>query len=747
MNRLYDPKNLPAVPIGSHAEEGDSVDVASIWRVVRRFKFLFIGAPLGLMIVAVLISAVMDKKYTATAELLVNPPRQSIVDVDAFEQQASPNSFVDSQVELVRSRVNAERAAETVDLAGRRQITELVDGAGPQSLLSLAYWKNLIGLDTAETSENLPLQTRKELAAIGYVLENQSIGRVGITDIIRIKFTSTDPRLSAAIANAVAKSYLERDRENRVQSIEAASVWLDGQIEEMRETVARDERAVEEYRAQKNLVNVSGGSLTDQRRAEVNRQLVMAQGDLAEAEARLQRVESIVRNGGDIESIAEILASETVSDLRREQALLTRRQAELLARYGERHPSVVNVSAELGDIQVQIEAEANRIVSNISNDVALASSRLRTLRAEQISLDADAALDENARIELREFERQANASRQLYETLLEGYQTSFVAGNAEALSPAALLVSPATKPEEASFPNTKLFAVIGLLFGLIVASVYAFLIYILDNKVMSLGEMEARTGLTPLISLQKLSGNELDKDNLIHYLREHQMSSFSESLKRLRGTLELANIDNPPKLIQVSSALPAEGKTTTAIGIATSYALAKKKTLLVDLDLRRPTVYKRLGMPKPKSGILSVFTNKAKLEDVITTDENGLDYLLNSTVPVNSADILNSAAMERLMAILKEKYDKVIIDSAPILPIIDSALLSRHMDAVVMSVMWNETPGPAVSQAAKIFADHGAYLLGGILTAVDPAKAQQYGRYGGYDDMKYYKRYGAYYSQ
>lgn len=747
MNRLYDPKNLPAVQIAEPAREADSIDIASVWRVIRRFKYLFLGIPLGFMLAAILLAASLDRQYSATAELLVNPPRQSIVDVDAFEQQASPNSFVDSQVELIRSRVNAKLAAKSVKLASKRVVTDMVESNGRQSLLSLAYWKNLIGLGTAQTSADLPLADRRELAAIKYVLDKQSIGRAGLTDIIRVRFDSTDPALSAATANAIAESYLKRDRETRLQSIQAASVWLDGQIEEMRETVSRDERAVEEYRAQNNLVNVSGGSLTDQRRAEVNRQLVMAQGDLAEAEARLQRVESIVRSGGDVESIAEILASETVSSLRREQALMTRRQAELLARYGERHPSVVNVSAELVDIQVQIEAEANRIVSNISNDVALASSRLRTLRAEQISLDADAAVDETARIELRELERQANASRQLYESLLEGYQTSFVAGNAEALSPAAVLVSPATLPEEPSFPDKKIFGAIGFLLGGLLTTAYAFLVYTLDNKVMSLGEMEARTGLTPLISLPRLTGNELDDDKLIRYLREHQMSSFSESLKRLRGTLELANIDNPPKLIQVSSALPAEGKTTTAIGIATSYALAKKKTLLVDLDLRRPTVYKRLGMEKPKSGILSVFTNKIKLEDAITTDENGLDYLLNSTVPVNSADILNSAAMERLMSVLKEKYDKIIIDSAPILPIIDSALLSRHMDVVVMSVMWNETPGPAVSQAGKIFSDHGAYLLGGILTAVDPAKAQQYGKYGGYDDMKYYKRYGAYYSQ
>lgn len=747
MNRLYNPSEVPVIrEPRSEDFNGDQIDLKSIWAVFFRFKYLFIFSAFGVAVLGYIIASAMQPKFKASAELLINPPQQNIVDVDAFEQQTSSNGFIDSQVELIRSRVTAENVVRELNLPKHPIVNEFIDSSGAASLLSVRYWKGLFGLEDSASSYALPENERRRLFAVRYVVENQSISRVGVTDLVRISFLTTDRKLSAETANAVAKSYLARDRANRLAAIEEASAWLDGQIEEMRETVSADERAVEDYRARNNLVNAVGGSLTDQQRAEVNRQLVSAQGDLAEAEARLQRVQSIAQEGGDVESIAEMLSSDTISSMRREQALLTRRQAELLARYGNRHPSVVNVSAELQDIQSQIEAEAGRIINNISNDVALASSRVRALRNEQVSLDSDAALDEGARIELRELERRANASRQLYETLLDGYQASFVAGNAEALSPAALLVTPATAPNEPAFPNKKLFAALGGMLGFAIAMAYAFLKYFLDNKVRTLSELEARTTLAPLVSLPKLAAKNLDEKNLIKYLRDNQMSAYSESLKRLRGTLELAQVDNPPKLIQICSALPAEGKTTTAIALGTSYALAGQKTLLIDLDLRRPTVYKRLGIAKPKVGILSVFMNKAKLEDAITTDENGLDYLLNATAPVNSADIIGSAAMAKLLEMLKGRYDKVIVDSAPVLPIIDSALLSRRMDVVIMSVMWNETPGPAAAQGARILNDHGAYLLGGVLTGIDTQKAQGYARDGGYDDMRYYKRYGSYYS-
>ncbi|MEO0412400.1 MAG: polysaccharide biosynthesis tyrosine autokinase [Pseudomonadota bacterium] len=744
----YNPNNMPLLQPGSNAAlNGNAVDVRVVFLALRRrLALLGLGAIAGLFL-GWLAALMVPKQYYASAQLLVNPPAQALVDVEALEQAVPSQSFVDSQVELLRSRPNAQAAAQAAQLALHPIITQRLEAAAQSGLFSFAYWKRRVGFESASDDQRVDAALQREQIALAMVLEQQTIERVRLTDIISVGFASTDREVSAQIANAIAASYLERNRQQRLETIDEASSWLDGQIAQMRDDVVADENAVERYRAEKGLVNVSSGSLTDARRAEINRQLVIARTDLAEAEARLQRVETLVREGGDVETIAAILTSDTISSLRQEQAKMTRRRAELLARYGERHPSVVNVSAELSDINAQIQSEAKRIVTNLSNEVAVASSRLRSLRDEQSTLDTMAEDDEAARIGLRELERRANASRQLYETLLEGYQTSFVAGNAEALSPVALLVSSATAPLDSAFPNQKLFVAAGAMLGLTIAAAYALVVHFLDTKIHSLGALQERTGLQPLVSLPRLKPEDVEHGQLAYTLAEKPIGTFSESLKRLRSMLDIVRLDNPPKRIQITSALPHEGKTTTAIALASSYAFAGQKTVLVDFDLRRPTVYSRLGMNRPRVDLLAVLAKDSTLDEAIIKDENGVDYLLNARVPLDSADLIGTDAVLSLLDALSRRYDKVILDSAPVLPIVDSALLAQQSDVVIMCVMWDQTPAPAAAQAFKTLDDYGAYVAGGILTNIDPDSRQSAIGYGdGYDDLRYYKHYESYHS-
>lgn len=734
------------VPVGSAPQvtKDDVIDFSEIyWAIRRHLKLIFAIIAVG-VIASGVVAFTLDEKFTATAQILVNPPQQNLIDVEAFDQQALSTSYVDSQVELVRSRMVDEAVIEKLRLYNHpvlRNITRKLEELSP---FSAAYWADLFGFSTVD--KDADPKTMREKVSQKFLEDGKSIRRVGLTDVIDVRFRSTNPVLSANIANALVQSYLDRDRQSKLNSIDEASDWLTSQIDEMRLEVSEAERAVEQYRASNKLVDISGNSLTDQRRVEINRQLVIASADVAEAEARLQRVEAISRQGGDVQTIAEILASDTISDLRRQQAQLTRRRAELLARYGAKHPSVINITAELADIDIQIGSEANRIVTNLSNEVAVASSRVRALRAEQASLDEAAAVDEAARIELRELERSAAASRRLYENLLEGYKTSFVASNAESLSPSAALITPATAPNEASFPNKPLVVAIGFILSALAAGVAVLILEVADNKVQSLTELSEKCGLRPLVTLPKLAKKELDDTHVAAYIASNPLSSFSECIKRLRSTLEISRIDCPPRVIQVSSALPAEGKTTCSIALAASYGRSGEKTLLIDCDLRRPAVYSRLGLDKPEKNLLDVLTGEATLEQAVIKDPAGFDLLLNARVPIDSADILSSLKFSKLIDSVRNRYDRIILDSAPVLPIIDSVLLSKVADMIVMSVMFDQTPAPAAKQAVKILEDHGAYVLGGVLSSADAKKAAKYGSKYGYNEAKYYKKYGSYYT-
>lgn len=733
-------------PAARNAQE-PRIDLQNLISILRRKGRLILVITLLLAIVSVFIATLIPKSFTATAELLINPPRQTLVDVEALEQKAISQSFVDSQVELIKSRATLKAAADQADLTQHAVFAGSANGETARAgILTIAYWMQLFGFESNEQRSSEASKKPIDYLAVQFVQSHMSVRRVAITDIVRIDVTTTARDLSAALANAIAASYLERDRANRLASIDDASDWLDGQMSGLQEQVVADERAVEAYRAQHGLVASHGASMTGEKRAQINAEIVATQTRLTEAKARLDNVRQLLSGGGDVETIAEVLSAKTIADLRRQEAQGTRRMAELRARYGERHPAVVHLRAELTDVASQIEAEADRIIANLSNEVAVIAARFKALEKAQRDLEDIAAQEDAARIDLRELERRAAASRQLYETLLEGYQTSFVAGNADALSPAALLVTPATAPLRATFPNRTLFAVIGGLFGAALASAYALLSHVLDTRVQALSLMQSRTGLSPLVSLPQLSGDMNQPGRLADHMVYSQTSHFAESVKRLRNAFDGARgPKRSGQRILVTSALPSEGKTSTAIALAISYALAGHRTVLVDLDLRRPSLHHRLMADLPQSYLVPTLNNGTAIKPALSKGPAGLDLLLNDLIPLDPAETAGSAALTALLDELATGYDKVIIDSAPVLPVVDTALLAKSVDHMAMCVLWNKTPGPAVSQARQILVDANAPLLGGILTNVDVNMAHQYVRAAGFDDLRYARHYGRYY--
>ena len=579
---------------------------------------------------------------------------------------------------------------------------------------------------------------------VNAVLGRMDVTRKGMTYILSLKFTSEDPAKAAKIANALADTYVVDQLEAKFNATKQANEWLSSRLAELRVQVQDSERAAEIYRNQKGLQDAGGTTINEQQLSELNAQLILARVNLAEKQAKYGRARQILSGGGSIESVADVLQSTTISSLRSKEADLARQQADLSSKYGPRHPSIVNIDAQRKDTQQQIGREMQRIVGSIQNETSIAQSRVNSLQSSLNDLKGTANSNNQDLIQLRELEREAQANKTVYESFLNRFKETSQQGGLQ--TPDSRVISPAMASNSPSSPKTNLIVAVTFFLSALLGVAVALLLERLDNGLRTGPEVEEALGLAHLVALPQVpdeKGPDGKKMLPQNYLLAKPLSAYSESLRSLRSALALSNVDNPPKLILFTSSLPSEGKTTTAVSFARAAAQAGLRVLLVDCDLRHPSVHKALGAPAPKAGLVEFLAGNVGLEEVIVIDEaSTLSYLPVASGSANPPDVLASGQMQRFLTDMRAKYDFVIVNSAPVLPVSDSRVLSRLVDKTVFVVRWADTPKDAAANGVRELRNYGADLAGAVLTIVDTTKQAKYG-YG--DGGYYYRRYSRYY--
>jgi exopolysaccharide transport family protein len=566
------------------------------------------------------------------------------------------------------------------------------------------------------------------------------------TRILEISITSVDPAKAAKIANELVDVYIASQIEAKFEATREANVWLAKRIDELGQQLQESERVVESYRAANGLQGSGGVTLNDQQLSELNAQLILARADAAAKQAKYDRARQILAGKGSIESVTDVLQSSTIAALRAKEAELAREQADLSTKYGPRHPSILNIEAQRRDTSRQISVEIQRIVGGISNEVAVADSRVKALQDSLNQLQDRAGANNQAAVKLRELDRQAAANRTVYEAFLNRFKET---GQQQGLQTAdSRVIQQAIVPTGPSYPKTTKILLGAVAASLMVGLGIAILLELLDNGITTPMQVETALGLpllvsVPLIPVEK--GADGKPMGPTEYVVRKPLSAYSEAMRSMRSTLALSNVDSPPKVILFTSSLPEEGKTTTSASFAREAALSGKRVLLIDCDLRHPSVHKALlGNATPKFGLVELLAGSCKMEEAVMCDtESGLDFLPVVIGAVNPPDILGSAQMRSLVAKCRERYDLVIIDSPPVMPVVDSRVLGHVADKTVFVVRWQKTPLDAARIAIRELRHANVDVVGAVLSLVDTVSQAKYG-YGasGY----YYGRYTRYYS-
>lgn len=651
-------------------------------------------------------------------------------------------AFIMNEAEILRSRSIARQVIERLDLLSDPEFNNLMAAGSDQfghaamPQLNLHSYKSLNVY--ASNANPIPDTTvdHQLNELITAFLKNLEIRNILGSYAIQIEFSSISPSKAALIANTIAEVYIEDRLDNKFSANKKVSDWLDNRLRELGDQLRAAETAVAEYSALNNLTEGVQTLTSTEQLSQLNTRLIEAKAQQAAAKARLDQIKNLERSGDKIYTSHEVMNSAFIIQLKTDESNLIRMRSDLSKRYGEKHPKMVTVNAELAELRSKIDLETGNVVQSVANEVEVSAARVAALQNhfDQIKKIRDG--QNHKMIRLSELEREAESSRIIFDNFLQTYKRSreqdkLQDANARILSPAAIPLSPA-------HPNRPLFLSLGLILSLFLGMLLALIMEKMDNKFRSSSQLERYCGY-PCFALIPQVLN-IPPPKLAQYVLDKPSSPVAEAMRTLRTVVNLRGQHNQqkPKVITVTSSFPGEGKTTLSTWMARLAAKSGDKVILIDADLRRPNVHRTLGQSHDL-GIVDYLTGKARLKDVVHKDSaTGLHVIFAKSVPNSALDLISSDAMAQLVEALRGEYDLVIIDTPACLAVSDARQLATYSDQLIYAVAWDRTPRENVAGGVKQFTDIGFDKIGFALTHVDIKRHIRYG-YG--DTVYYYGRY------
>jgi len=738
-------KNIPPTEAYGPMAQGERVfedeagfSLIDFLRVIRVRRKIILGtAALVLVLVAVLVT-LLTPLYSASAVVMLDERKNSVADAAAVLSGLTTNqATIQNQVQILTSLELAGRVVDKLHLDQDPEFNPSASGWGNVlSYLNPLHWFPANSKTEAE-AQGVDLERSKLLHRF---LGHLSVSPIGLSTAMDVTFESGSPTEAARIANAVANAYVEDQLQAKFDATQKATDWLSGRIGELSKQAQAADAAVQRFKAEHNIsTSTNGQTVVDQQIADINTQLIQAKADLAEKQANYDRLAALARTGRAADA-PQVVASPLIGTLRGQEVALAQQIANLSSKFGPRYPKMVDLNAQKDDLDAKIKLEIQRIVDSVRNDTDAAKAHVASLQQSLKDVEAQGAGQNQASVQLTALQSAATSARSMYEAFLG--RLNQTEGQQGIQTPDARVISQAEVPQSPSFPRKTLAIGIALPGGLMLGLLLAFAAERLDTGFRTTAQVEDLLGIPVLSTVPEIKTSDKTPVQAADLVIDKPMSSFAESIRGIQLGLTLANVDQKPKVVVVTSSVPGEGKTTMAISLARVAASSGLKVIIVDGDLRRPNVAKALGAPAYEAGLIEALTGSHELDQCIQRDPRSDACVLPCLhTPPSPSDVLAAASMERLVSQLSKAFDLVIIDSAPILPVNDTKILSRMADAMLFVVQWEKTPREAVVSALRSLADVHAPLSGIALARADNARF----RYYSYGYQSYYN-YSKYYS-
>ena len=681
----------------------DRLDFSTLIGIFRRRMVMFFTILALCIQIAFLLTQWTPPKYSAVADVVLHPRGQEITPgATQVADEPQRSEDVETNLAQLRSRGLASKVYDALNLGADRDF--------------LSHLKRREGRPDKQ-------------AALDTMVSSLDVVRVGNAFVLRITYVDRSPERAARIANGYAGMFTQEQVRAEVAGNETAIRVLKTRMEQLRGQAQADFGALQQYRIKNNLQTPSGTSLTEQEISAYNQQVAVARAQVAEAGARLNPAATATGAA----------SSGATAALRAQRAQISARLSDLSSRYLDTHPEVIAARDQLADIDRQIAQEQQRTVAGLAVDALASSQKLASLSGSLGRATGTLANNNTALVAMDDLSRRAEASQQLYESYLARYKEAVARSGAE--QPRSEILSPAPVPTKPSSPILLLNLILGTLIGLLLGGVSAIIAESGFTGLTTGDDVEKRLGIRYLGSLPLSHSLKPHGSSPIATVQEYPGGLMAEQVRGLLTSIrQSSNARN--QVLAVTSTLPGEGKTTTALLLAQVSRMAGQTVAIVDCDVVRRSLSASLGPVDSKPGLRDYLAGAASLREVMTEILGGVMLLPITSRFGKGERLLQDGKFQRLIAVLRESYDVVILDCAPILPIAETREIVTLADNVIMVTRWRSTSERAVRAAAKMLPIQSIHDLGVVMNCVDMRKRV---RFGGGDSDVFHRSYQHYY--
>ena len=690
------------------------IDLREFRAALYRNRWMIVGIA-GFGILAGLMLALLSTSiYRATATIQIDQAGPQILQNDVQDQSGQAmesDTYLQTQVEVLRSRSLADRVARALNYYRGPTLFEAMGEDPPASEPGSEAWQR---------------------AVIARLQSNLTVELASGTRLVSISFDSPSNEQAKGVANRFADEFIGSTLQRRFETSAYSRKFLEGQLNQTRTRLEASERALIDYARDQGITNVatsstegqaSKDSLTGSNLSALNSAYAKAQSDRILAQQRWEQARSTPTM-----SIPDVIANSSVQSLISQRAQLEAQLQGERDRHSAEYPTVQQMESQLAALDQQIAGQAGRVRSSIREAYDLARQQEESLRRNVQSLQQTALGEQSRGVQLSILQREADTNRALYDALLQRYRELNAASGITANN--ISIIDRAQTPSLPIWPRPFLFALLGGILGFVVAALLAFVRERLDDSIRHPDDVERKLGIPLLGMTPRAEQGELEEE-----LRDPH-SALSEAIYALHSALELSTRNGVPRTLLVTSTRPAEGKSSTSYALARDFAQGGKKVLLVDADLRRPSVHHTFGLDNAR-GFSNLLANHGSIDELIHPgDLENLSIMTSGPIPPSAPRLLAQEALERSFAELGKRFELVVLDAPPVLGLADAVQLSSAAEASLFVIESRGSSQGQTKAAIRRLAEAGANILGAVLTKFDSRKVG-YGEYG-YGDYYHY---------